>query len=255
MFSIYVAHNQANDKMYVGQTNRHVEKRWCEHVYDAKRRDGHLYNAINKYHSESFSVLKIGEADSEEKANELEQLWVLILGTHDKNVGYNKTFGGRQFRLVEESRRKLSQSLKGKVASNKGRKSRPETCEKLRKLFSGENNPFFGKSHSDEQKAKWRVSRKGKSPSRSSIEKSRLARKGIKPWNSFRPWTEEQKSNLSGPRPHTGGQAHYAFNKSASTESIRQLRSIGFTYPQIAKTVGCSYATVQSRLKAWGYGK
>ena len=65
----------------------------------------------------------------------------------------------RGYRHSEETRRKISES-------NKGKKRSPETCRKLsRKLKGkrlGEQNPFYGKTHTDEAKSRISESAKGR---------------------------------------------------------------------------------------------
>ena len=64
----------------------------------------------------------------------------------------------------EETRRKLSETLKGHTVSeetrrkmseaNKGRARSDETRRKISESLKGENNPFFGKHHSEESRKK-----------------------------------------------------------------------------------------------------
>jgi group I intron endonuclease len=54
--------------------------------------------------------------------------------------------------LSEETKQRLSEAHKGKVLTE-------ECKDKLRKLNLGENNPFYGKKHSEETKAKMRLAK------------------------------------------------------------------------------------------------
>ena len=64
----------------------------------------------------------------------------------------------------EETRRKLSETLKGHTVSeetrrkmseaNKGRARSDETRRKISESLKGENNPFFGQHHSEESRKK-----------------------------------------------------------------------------------------------------
>lgn len=62
----------------------------------------------------------------------------------------------------EETRRKLSASLKGIFAGTRnpffGRKHSPETLERLSKRFSGERNPSFGKRRTMSPEARAKIS-------------------------------------------------------------------------------------------------
>lgn len=62
---------------------------------------------------------------------------------------------------------------KSNIPWNKGKSQpkSPELIAKMKIIFAGENNPFYGRHHSAKQKAKWRISRKGYSPSLETREK------------------------------------------------------------------------------------
>ena len=59
--------------------------------------------------------------------------------------------------LTDETKSKISKSLTGK-------KFDEERCRKMSESFTGENNPFYGKHHSEETRRKWSIIRKGKVP-------------------------------------------------------------------------------------------
>ena len=65
-------------------------------------------------------------------------MYIKIYNTIDKNCGYNNTYGGANGKYSEETKQKMSEAMKG------------------------DKNPFYKKHHSEEQKAKWRETRKGK---------------------------------------------------------------------------------------------
>ena len=92
---IYVITNDINNKQYVGKTNYSIEKRFKEHIKDSKRREYEkrpLYNAMNKYGIEHFSIEQLEKCD-ESIVNEKEQYWIQKLNTYGK-TGYNATLGG-----------------------------------------------------------------------------------------------------------------------------------------------------------------
>lgn len=95
MAYIYVIRNTINDKKYIGKTNFSVEKRFQEHLKDARRprcEKRPLYNAINKYGAENFEA-SILEEVQESKADEAEIAWIEYYDTYGSN-GYNATLGG-----------------------------------------------------------------------------------------------------------------------------------------------------------------
>ena len=114
---IYVIRNTVNGKLYVGQTIHKVEHRWYQHVqksqYNTKKHNTNtcISGAINKYGADSFSVDIIAAGNSLEDLNEKEIFWISQLNTIAPN-GYNIKTGGKNGKLSEESKRKLSESLK-----------------------------------------------------------------------------------------------------------------------------------------------
>ena len=69
MSYIYVITNDINNKQYVGKTNFNINKRFQEHINDSKRtryEKRPLYNAMNKYGIEHFSIKQLEECSAEE---------------------------------------------------------------------------------------------------------------------------------------------------------------------------------------------
>lgn len=79
----------------------------------------------------------------------------------NKNGMYGKTH-------TEEVRQKISEINKGQVCHNKGKKASDETRQKLSEIrknkYTGEENPFFGKHHTEETKQKIREKNIGNIP-------------------------------------------------------------------------------------------
>jgi len=125
---IYLIRNKINGKCYVGQSID-IEKRFNQHK--KLTGSGYIKNAIVKYGIDNFyySILEECERDL---LNERECVWIQELNTIVPN-GYNLTSGGGQGTFVsEETRGKQS-------AASKGR-------------FDGEDNPFYGRKHTEETK-------------------------------------------------------------------------------------------------------
>ena len=111
-----------------------------------------LYCAFRKYGLENFSMTTLAESASGEQINDLEKIWILLLGSSNKEVGYNltrggdggNTFGGRKHK--EESILLMQQKATGKHNSE-------ATKEKLRKRNQERLGPIafrFNKSVSTE---------------------------------------------------------------------------------------------------------
>lgn len=88
---IYKIYNDINDKVYIGQTAKTIESRWCEHLYNANSIDRHLYFAMRKYGIDHFFIEEIEECDNE-MLDDREIYWVSYYDSY--NNGYNETLGG-----------------------------------------------------------------------------------------------------------------------------------------------------------------
>ena len=89
---IYLIENQVNHKQYIGKTYNSIAERWKEHCKDyqkARCEKRPLYEAMNKYGIENFTVELIEETDNLE---EREKYWVAYYDSYRN--GYNATLGG-----------------------------------------------------------------------------------------------------------------------------------------------------------------
>lgn len=189
---LYLIVNSVNGKKYVGQTVRSLEARWKQHLVDARCGKGkHLQNAIRKYGEENFSISPLMSVNSKEMLNAYEIKFIRELNTIDPEVGYNIAVGGeggahpvssevrcriskkligRKFSnthrerlrqaalkrktgpMPEWHRKRISDSLKGRVHSLKSRKrmsqSKKKLCEQIPILRERSNNGRFRKSSS-----------------------------------------------------------------------------------------------------------
>lgn len=100
---IYKIINDVNNKIYIGQTIRPIQKRQQQHLYYAKiykdndkdyQRRTKLYAAMNKYGIEHFSIEQVEECP-DEKLNEREIYQISFYNSFRE--GYNLTLGGDGF--------------------------------------------------------------------------------------------------------------------------------------------------------------
>lgn len=95
MAYIYQITNDINGKIYVGKTvKNNIQERWKEHLKDYKKsrcEKRPLYDAMNKYGPENFSIKALEECSLEELNNK-EIYWIEKLGSF--KYGYNATIGG-----------------------------------------------------------------------------------------------------------------------------------------------------------------
>lgn len=118
-------------------------------------------------------VVRVGiiwTGSSERKALLVERLLIATFGP--SFVGgclTNMTWGGEGVSMTEDIRNKISSGRKGK-------KHTQEFKDNHSRMFSGENNPFFGKRHTEETKAMVSASRSGKGCG----ESNAMARKEVR---------------------------------------------------------------------------
>jgi group I intron endonuclease len=153
-----------SNKCYIGQTINLVERKRT--LYNPnKYYSGHrLDNAIKKYGIENFQyeiIIQIVESSKEKLREKLDELEKFYIEKYDSyNNGYNMTVGGSGSNgcfQTEESKRKISEKAKGRKGSMLGRHLTEEQKNKISnfaKTRTGEKNPFYGKTHSEETKLK-----------------------------------------------------------------------------------------------------
>lgn len=156
---VYKITNDINDKIYIGQTVGSLNERWRRHTWDCtiKRNAMAITSAIIKYGIENFHIEKIYEASNIDELNEMEKYYISSYNSLSPN-GYNLCTGGNNKRLSDETKKKISESNKGKVASEESKK----------KMSISQ----AGKVVSEETKKKLSDFFKGKKPSQNAIEAS-----------------------------------------------------------------------------------
>ena len=152
-FTVY-RHTTPSGKVYIGITKQNPVRRWRADGSGYKE-NYHFWNAICFYGWDNITHEIIASGLTKEQACEME---VELIAEHDSmnpKKGYNGTIGGEHPPFTKETRKKISASLKGKMA---GGKNPNYGNHKL----AGENNPNFGKHHSEEVRRKISENRKGK---------------------------------------------------------------------------------------------
>lgn len=129
-YCVYV-HISPSGKKYVGQTRTKPERRWGKNgsYYLHKKKNGEyaqpaFANAILKYGWENFDHEIIASNLTKEEANNFEKLLIEKLNTMNPKCGYNLREGGHNSHISEETRKKISESLKGKKQPEHVKKKR-----------------------------------------------------------------------------------------------------------------------------------
>lgn len=157
---IYKIINKTTGKFYIG-SSLDIPQRWSSHRSELRRnihQNSYLQNAWNKYGEENFEFIIFEECEKKRETTLLrEQHWLDELKPYDRNIGYNLCITatgsmankGRKF--TEAHKEKISKALKGKEKSEEHCKN---LSEAMKGKMQGENNPFYGKQHSEESKRK-----------------------------------------------------------------------------------------------------
>lgn len=186
MIGIYIITNEINNKVYVGQVgkgNNTIINRINGHyrsLIKNKHRNLHLQKSWNKYillygeESFTFDILEIVE--NKNLLDDREKYWIEYYEADNPLYGYNKTKGGEGGIPNEETKQKISNSLKGRKQptkyiqyrkeglkqSWKQRKNRNQSKETKQKISNTLKNRILSNEHkkniSNAQKGKHRFS-------------------------------------------------------------------------------------------------
>ncbi len=159
---IYKTTNLINKKIYVGQDSKNNPKYLGSGKY--------LHNAIRKYGRKNFYRETLAWCDTKDKLDFLEKFYIRFCNSKIPN-GYNISDGGTGFSLghkvTKEMRRKISKNQIGKVVSEETRKRQSESLK-------GRQGYWKGKIRSKESNKK--TSRKLKGRKLSETHKMNLKR-------------------------------------------------------------------------------
>jgi group I intron endonuclease len=139
---IYKATNKINGKVYIGQTIKSLEERKKCHIYDSKKSSFYFHRALNKYDPENFEWEVLIDAKGK-PTNILDALEIYYIAKYNFITNgnlYNLTKGGEGAsgcKRSEETRKKISETMKGKPSNMQGKHHSKETRKKISEAQKG----------------------------------------------------------------------------------------------------------------------
>ena len=195
-YCVYIHTNKINGKRYVGQTinGNNINKRWSNGL--GYKTCTAFYRAIQKYGWDSFEHEIVASNLTKEEANNFEKLLIQKLKSNNREFGYNITIGGDGVAGVKHTKEWCEQHSKDIQGENNPMYGKKHTEETLQKISAsrtgkcvGKDNPFYGKHHTQESIKKLLDSRSWYKPSMDSIMKT--AEKNKKPIVQINKYTNE----------------------------------------------------------------
>ena len=173
IYTIYKATNKINGKSYVGYSSDwKSRKRLHKHNADKNKKSYPFYNAIRKYGFDNFIWEVLYQ--SKDKIHTLEEMESFFIEECNTITpyGYNMKTGGEGGNLSLESRKKISNSRIGIKFSEEhinnlklshiGKKPSDETKKRLSEALKGKNKGKVNGPLSEETKQKLRIAQRGK---------------------------------------------------------------------------------------------
>src|SRR6267154_1608131 len=159
---IYEIVNKVNGKKYYGSSSN-IKKRFSTHISELnknKHPNHHLQYSWNKYGKDNFCFNIVEEIDVDNILIK-EQQYLDCCKENPKlfyNMGYFVESPRKERSLSDETKEKLRQFNLGRKLSNE---TKQKISISLKGKFAGEKNPMYGKSFSKEHKEKISKSKNG----------------------------------------------------------------------------------------------
>lgn len=181
---VYKITNLVNGKIYIG-------KHSTDDVNDGYMGSGVvLRQAYKKYGLECFTKEVIDYYNNTIELNQGEIYWIAQFNSTNSEIGYNLTYGGDGGTPTEETRRKVSHTLKGRHHTE-------ETRQKISAANKGKSSPNKGKTFSEEYRRKLSESHKGQPGFWTGKPLSEETKQKISAANKGRQRSEETKQKMS----------------------------------------------------------
>lgn len=212
---IYLVTNTINNKQYVGQS------------VVGRNKVGHgliITEAYKRYGRDSFLYDRIATGiDNRDTLNFLERLWIKVFDCRAPN-GYNIEMGG-------SDKGEMAQSTKDKLRKAfLGRPMPEETKRKISASMRGENSPFYGRKHTPEAIAKIVAANIGKTVIITKEQKRKIGAANAGKNNGMygKKHTEETKKKFAGRVP-----SKYWLGKKLSEEARSRMSAAKKQMPNL----------------------
>ena len=172
-YCVYM-HISPNNKRYIGLTSQIPEYRWNNGK--GYINNNYFSNAINKYGWDNFQHIIIAKGLDEEVAQWLEIELIKEWDSANRDKGYNISSGG--YTVSEETREKIRNSTIGENNHFYGKTHTEETKKKMSENhadFRGENHPQYGTHHSKETLEKISRSLKESKKFQNAVNKQKIS--------------------------------------------------------------------------------
>lgn len=217
MFGIYCYYDtlKDNEVVYVGKDshideNRRYKQHLSHYCYNEQQINRVLQNNPDRF---KYKVLKKGNF-SQNLLNALEIIYIRRYSPR-----FNYTIGGEgSFGRVlsEETKEKLRQA-------NLGKKHSLETRKKMSESRKGKNSPMYGKHLSDETKQKISDAHRGKKLSKPHREKLSKAKSGENNPMYGKHHSEESRRKISENHADVSGENNHWYGKTFSDEMCKNM--------------------------------
>ncbi len=181
-------HKQASDT-YKGKRNSHWKHEigdiWQKGIYmriklgESEIMALHRYLMMQKIGRKLLRRELVHHVDGDTLNNDLSNLVIVSQGGHNiiHFAGKESTFKGRHHTeetkkilseiakgrvILPETRKKISNTLKGRPSPNKGNTMSEEARKRISIANKGENNSFYGKKHTEETRKKMSISQRNR---------------------------------------------------------------------------------------------
>ncbi|NRG46186.1 GIY-YIG nuclease family protein [Bacillus sp. CRN 9] len=210
---IYAIINIFTLKIYVGSGTSIISriKNHRKDLRNNRHKNVYLQRAFNKWGEKSFFVIVLEVFEGFDKFNpqhrqellDKETKWIEITRASERNFGYNihqNARANRGFKLPKERVEKMKKRWTPSFRSEWSKRQKayweenPEQREYFSNMYTGEGNPFYGKTHNEETRKKIKAARAEQEITPNMLESLKLGH-GTQSWTE-ETWRKLREKNL-----------------------------------------------------------